>query len=303
MSTDPGRLRLLCWNIQWCRGVDGRVDPVRIIETVRAYGEIDVLCLQEVARNFATLAGSAGEDQFAILAGLCPGYEAVEAIGTDVRGPDGRRRQLGNLVLSRLPVLTARRHQLPWQGDPAHASMPRAVVEVLVATPLGPLRILNTHLEYYSLKQRRTQVDALRGLHDEGRSRCADVVRERHRGRAFDAGPPSGATVVCGDFNLRPEDAEYAQLAAAVPGGEALLDAWPIVWPQRAHPPTLGLHDREQFDEPAYCSDYVFVSAGLGQRVRGLDVDLQTQASDHQPLVLTLDVTAADPTSAPDSCG
>ena len=40
----------------------------------RAFADFDVLCLQEVAANFSTLKGSQGEDQFALLAALLPGF-------------------------------------------------------------------------------------------------------------------------------------------------------------------------------------------------------------------------------------
>ena len=55
-------MKLITWNIQWCRGCDGRVDPRRIIEHARALADFDVLCLQEVAHNFPGLDGSSGED-------------------------------------------------------------------------------------------------------------------------------------------------------------------------------------------------------------------------------------------------
>jgi endonuclease/exonuclease/phosphatase family metal-dependent hydrolase len=51
-------MKLLSWNIQWCRGVDGRVDAQRIAREIRAMADADVICLQEVARNFDTLPGS-----------------------------------------------------------------------------------------------------------------------------------------------------------------------------------------------------------------------------------------------------
>jgi endonuclease/exonuclease/phosphatase family metal-dependent hydrolase len=43
--------------------MDGMVDPRRIAATARAIADFDVLCLQEVARNFPGPAGSRGEDQ------------------------------------------------------------------------------------------------------------------------------------------------------------------------------------------------------------------------------------------------
>ena len=68
----------MTWNVQWCRGVDQRVDPARIVAEAKRIADFDVLCLQEIADNFPdpALGGSAGEDQFALLASLLPGYHA-----------------------------------------------------------------------------------------------------------------------------------------------------------------------------------------------------------------------------------
>ncbi len=38
----------------------------------------------------------------------------------------------------------------------------------------------------------------------------------------------------------------------------------------------------------AYCCDYFFVSADLVDRVEAVSVDQATAASDHQPVILTL---------------
>ncbi len=63
-------MKLITWNVQWCRGVDGKVDPARIVKHAKALADFDVLCLQEVANNFPDprLAGSHGENQFAEVA-------------------------------------------------------------------------------------------------------------------------------------------------------------------------------------------------------------------------------------------
>ena len=97
-------MKLVTWNVQWCRGCDGRVDPQRIVDHARAFADFDVLCLQEVAANFATLEGSSGEDQFAALAGALPGFTAIAGVAVDIAAPDGTRRTFGNMILSRLPV-------------------------------------------------------------------------------------------------------------------------------------------------------------------------------------------------------
>ena len=82
-------MNLITWNIQWCCGCDGRVDPKRIVDTCREMADVDVLCLQEVARNYPGMPGSSGEDQFALLHTLLPGFTAVEGVAVDTLGNFG----------------------------------------------------------------------------------------------------------------------------------------------------------------------------------------------------------------------
>ena len=83
-------LSLITWNIQWGRGCGGRVDLQRIIRTARAMADFDVLCVQEVARNFPGLPGSNGGDQIRLLAELMPGCAAIEVPApTYARGTAG----------------------------------------------------------------------------------------------------------------------------------------------------------------------------------------------------------------------
>jgi hypothetical protein len=53
-------VKLVTWNIRWCRGTDGVVDPQRIVDDARAFAGFDVLCLQKVAANDPDLDGSHG---------------------------------------------------------------------------------------------------------------------------------------------------------------------------------------------------------------------------------------------------
>src|SRR5215213_5551499 len=143
-------MRLLQWNIQWCRGMDSRVDAARIAREARAV-KPDICCFQEVAARFETLEGSAGEDQFEILGGFFRGYSAHAAVAVDA--PDGRggRRRFGNLILSRLPVRQVFRHSLPWPPENGVPNMPRVALEAVIDAPWGEaVSVTTTHLEYYS---------------------------------------------------------------------------------------------------------------------------------------------------------
>src|SRR4249920_2420068 len=162
-------MRLLSWNVQWCRGLDGAVDPARIAASARTY-DADVICLQEVASNFPDLPGSHGEDQPHTLMHALPEYEGCLVSGVDLPAKNGRRSRFGNVILSRLKVGRVLRHSMPWPAADV-PTMPRAAVEAVVAAPFGPLRIITTHLEYYSGAHRAAQIDRLREVCGEGSER------------------------------------------------------------------------------------------------------------------------------------
>jgi endonuclease/exonuclease/phosphatase family metal-dependent hydrolase len=66
-----------------------------------------------------------------------------------------------------------------------------------------------------------------------------------------------------------------------------LFDAWTLAHPGQPHAPTFQLFDRCYRPAPITV-DYVLVSDGLRTRVRRVDVDLQTQSSDHQSVLIEL---------------
>ena len=78
---------IVTWNIQYGKGVDGVLDLSRIVDTVRAKGDFDVLCVQEIAVNYADMGGGAKVDQTAQLADLLPGYAPFFGAAVDRPGP------------------------------------------------------------------------------------------------------------------------------------------------------------------------------------------------------------------------
>lgn len=162
--------------------------------------------------------------------------------------------------------------------------MPRAALEVTVQAPFGSVRVTSTHLEYYSSRHRAAQIERLRELHCEtgqqGRS-------EKERGPFRALARPKSA-IVCGDFNMPPDDPLRARLLEAfLEDTPKLLDAWEARHPGEPHPPTFRVHEREEGESP-YCCDYVFVSEDLQPRLESISVDGINRASDHQPVVVEL---------------
>jgi endonuclease/exonuclease/phosphatase family metal-dependent hydrolase len=281
-------MRLLTWNIQWGRGMDGRVDLARIAGQIHALGPFDVVCLQEVACNFPGLPGSRGEDGMARLAESLPGYTPIHAPATDV--PDGRggRKLFGNAIFTRLPVGQVFRHLLPWPNDPEVPSMQRVLLEAVLDSDFGPVRVMTTHLEYYSRRQRLAQIDAIRGLHAQA---CAHARQPRlgkaEAGGAFEVFARPAAALLCGDMNFPAEAEERRRLLAAIEGAPAFHDAWEVLHPGQPHAPTVGIHKVDFVDRPA-CYDFVFVTEDLAPRLRELRIDATTEASDHQPVAIAL---------------
>ena len=284
-------MKLITWNVQWCRGVDQKVDPARVVADAKRIADFDVLCVQEIADNFPDplLGGSNGEDQFAVLAALLPGYTAVAGIAVDQIGPDGSRRRFGNMILSRLPVLQAYRHMLPYPADHAVPGMPRVAVEAVVHAGVGDVRVITTHLEYYSARQRMAQADALRRIYAEGHAYARDAKITKDDGSPFHTFVRPRATIITGDCNFEPDDPEHPRMLAPFDDETPPLhDAWEVAHPGEPHASTFCIYQKTDPGGGELHCDFIFVSDELAGRVRGLDVEQRTQASDHQPVVLTL---------------
>jgi endonuclease/exonuclease/phosphatase family metal-dependent hydrolase len=265
---------ILTWNIQNGRGCDGAIDLARIARVAKAMGEADVLCFQEIARRDPAFGG--GADQVAQLEALFPGYSAVFGPAL-VRG----ERQYGNLALCRLPLLQVFNHLLPHPAEGGIKHMQRQAIEVVVQSRAGALRVMTTHLEYYCAAHRAAQVARLRAIQDEVAQNEASPAKAAPS--PYDTVPRPAALVLCGDFNLAPDDAEYRQLFAP-----PLVDAWRRARPGEPDPPTTGLFDRVQWPKGGHCRDYFAVTPDLAARIVSVDMDAATDASDHQPLRLVI---------------
>ena len=242
---------------------------------------------QETADNFPAprLPGNDDADQFSVIAGLLPGYEGVSGFGADHPG-EGRRRRFGNMILSRLPVGQVFRHLLPFPLDPGVSGMPRVAVEATVAAPFGGVRVITTHLEWYSRKQRSAQVDALRAIYAEGFAHARAGTVTETDGGTFNTFVRPAATIFTGDFNLEYTDSLHARmLEPFADGTPPLANAWDVAHPGVAYPGTFKVHEKWAPGDPELHCDFFFVSPDLRARVRSVWCDRETQVSDHQPVM------------------
>ncbi len=95
--------------------------------------------------------------------------------------------------------------------------MQRQAIEVVVATNAGPLRVMTTHLEYYSAAHRAAQIRRLRAIQEEVAQNEASPAKAAPS--PYDSAPRPASLVLCGDFNLAPDDRRVpAALPAAARG-------------------------------------------------------------------------------------
>ncbi|PMS17932.1 endonuclease [Trinickia dabaoshanensis] len=284
-------MKLLSWNVQWGRDAQGRVDLRRTIDEARRLADFDILCMQEITRGFGVLPGGPGPDQFEEIARALPGFAVFDAVGADLSSLDGssRRRQFGNAIATRLPVAQVIRHSLPWPADAAAPSMQRVALEAIVATEHGQLRILVTHLEFYSLKQRLAQVDELRRLQQEAAGHAAHPAPAENATGPFAATSRPVSAIVCGDFNSEYGSQAYRAFIAPLAQAPGFVDAWTTLHPGATPPPTAGIYDTAQWSTGPLTCDFVFVTDDLRARLRSCEIEGATQASDHQPIIVELD--------------
>lgn len=280
---------ILSWNIQNGLGCDGRISLTRIADAIFSMGAPDIICLQEVSRGLIPDDSGQPADQVAELAGLFRGYELIFGAAVDAAGPAGGKRwQFGNVVLSRLPLLSVALHPLPRPAVQGTRHMARQATEVAVSCRSGPLRVINTHLEYHSRIQRLAQIHRLREIQMEALEEQARPRRVEETGPYRFVARPAEA-VLCGDFNILQGSKEYDNLLEPLAGTEQRFhDAWNVAHPDCAHEPTCGVHDRQLWPQGPHCRDFFFVAGACVDRVRAVRVDAATDASDHQPLLLEM---------------
>ena len=157
-------MKLVTYNTQYGVGRDDKYDLARIAGAVDG---ADIIALQEVTRNFAR---NGGADMVEGLAALLPGYFTAfgPAMDIDFGAVDGegrplnKRFQLGNMVLSRYPIVASRNHLLPRTLRFSRGNLQRAALEALVMAPSGPIRIYCVHLDHVSAAERILQVAHLK---------------------------------------------------------------------------------------------------------------------------------------------
>jgi endonuclease/exonuclease/phosphatase family metal-dependent hydrolase len=246
-------VRLVTFNIHHGVGDDGRHDLPRLARLL-AESDPDLICLQEVDRHFGER--SEHVDQ-ALLLSRALGMELAWAPSIDQpsRAEGAGRRQYGNALLSRLPVLGSDVHPLPGDGEP------RSALRAVVGSAEGALTVTTTHLSSRSAADRAAQAAAAAALHD-----------------------PGTPGVLVGDLNA---DAGAAELDVL---RERFTDAWDLAADRSDQGGRFSLRAGQGLTHPARRPrvriDQVWVTPGVAVRdARVLDGSV---TSDHHPLLVDL---------------
>ena len=286
-------MKVVSYNIHYAIGKDNAYDLERVVDAVRG---ADLIALQEVERHYGPPDGPAQPEQ---IGALLPDYYWVFDAAFDIDGSERRadgtllnlRRQHGQMLLSRWPIITKRYFPLPRINPGDLFNMQMGALEALVESHLGKLRIYVVHLGAISSEERQKQADFLleliRQVPAQGAAWSGDA--NHHADRDWSAGlaepvMPEGAILI-GDFNMAPDSPEYRCFTdARSASGEVLLtDTWLRHNPGRTvftwHPNPGRADD----DEAAHL-DYCFLTSDLAQHVEICHIDEQADGSDHQPL-------------------
>ncbi|MBO9708233.1 MAG: endonuclease/exonuclease/phosphatase family protein [Caulobacter sp.] len=252
------KLRLMTYNVHRCVGTDRKLDVERVAEVIAAENP-DVVALQELDVRRARTKGVDQAHRLAELLKMKSHFHPAMAVEEEL---------YGDALLTALPETKVKADGLPL--FPAIPGLePRGAVWISVEVGGVPVQIINTHLGLVPQEQKR-QAAALLG----------------EKWLASPAWITPG--VLLGDFNATPYSATYRLLRAALHDAQAPTPTW-------RRPPTATFPS--QF--PFMRIDHVFVTKGL----RTLDVrspfDARSRlASDHLPLVVDLEVTAAGDAAA-----
>jgi endonuclease/exonuclease/phosphatase family metal-dependent hydrolase len=278
------------YNVHYGVGADGKYDVDRIADVL---ADADIACLQEVVRGWPE---NGYADQTAEIGRRLNRYYRfhgpMEADASTVDA-DGRivsrRRSFGNAIVSRWPIVWSRGVMLPKTRLLNVFDLQRGYIEAVIAAPAGPLRVYCTHLSHVGPQQRLPQVEALlqavNGAADTGGTWDATATPTFMFQEPAPEVPASA--IVAGDFNFTPAHPEYPLICGALSErgrlatARHLADAWIAAGNTEEEVDSFPREGR---------IDHVFVTPDLVRKVKKAWIGYGTQASDHWPVFVELDL-------------
>lgn len=182
-AAEPGRLRVLCYNIHYGQGNDGRYDLERLARVINEW-KPDLVALQEV---------DVGVERSGR---IHQARRLAERTNMAVRfGPTQHYQGglFGNAVLTSLPILDVVIEPLPYtQSTPQQVTYPRGAIAVTVRSEQGKtLRFISTHFQHNVSEDRLAEAKAINALFG-----AEDLL----------------PTILAGDMNAQPDSPPIREL-------------------------------------------------------------------------------------------
>lgn len=177
-------LRVLCYNIHYGQGMDGKYDVERIAKVIAAT-KPDLVALQEIDVGVKRSGRVHQIRRLGELTGMASRYGPTQHYQGGL---------YGNGVLTRLPILDVVIHPLPYtEATKERTTYPRGAIAVTVRAPNGkPVRFVSTHFQ-----------------HNVPEDRLAEAKRIN---RLFAAPNDKTLTILAGDMNAVPGSDPIAEL-------------------------------------------------------------------------------------------
>lgn len=253
IPTSKVSLRVMTYNVHYCKGLDGRFSPDRIARVIRSVNP-DIVALQELESGRAR---SRFEDQLQFLA------ESLNMDCCFCPTIDDAEQKYGHAFLSKFPIRLEKIERLPDGGRPRIE--PRDAMAASVKWNETAISLFGTHLGL-AVRERIDQINLL------GTPRWLGGIKI------------SQPAIFMGDLNLSPGGSLYRRLTA-------LFDNGPEPILKDALLKSATTHSCKTFPSflPIRRLDHIFVSAHFDVRqVFTISNQLTRLASDHLPLVTNL---------------
>jgi len=223
---------------------------------------------------------------------------------------DNRRRQYGNMLMSRWPIQSSRNHLMPYMGTTTHYNAQACALEGVIEIGGRAVRAYSLHLSHLSEKERLIQVDWLLDLNRrvwlEGGVWSSDMNWHRkpaegdHEWRLTPPPAMPFDAIYMGDFNFHggaPQDPEYGRLVGPLDPDygrigyrDTLVDAWVAAGNKETDGITYPANDQYESTSVGWRLDYVFVTPTLRDNIKAAWIDNDAEGSDHQPMWAQFDL-------------
>jgi endonuclease/exonuclease/phosphatase family metal-dependent hydrolase len=155
-TAEPVRLRVLCYNIHYGQGTDGKYDLQRLANVING-AKPDLVALQEVDVGVKRSGRVHQARRLAELTDMAVRYGPTQHYQGGL---------YGNAVLTRLPILDVMIQPLPYtESTPQRVTYPRGAIAVTVRLSDGrPLRFVSTHFQHNVPEDRVAEAGAINKL-------------------------------------------------------------------------------------------------------------------------------------------